>query len=284
MNTATEQKPASQWHQDWQNPGHVRLFGSRSALSNKGLIAHFEAFNDVLMLGDILSGRRGARLLEVGCATGEFYRYVRLKHPSVRYVGVDVSRVALERAREKYPQGVFLAHSPEASLAQTLRAGGLQETADVVYSKDVVHHQTDPFGFLAQLLNAASAGVVVRLRTRDNGESVFDPELSCQYHYNGWMPYLVLNLQQTIDFVLSRFQRAQITVQRNRMVLGGKENRYLPKDCYLPETGTAETAMAVLLKTDHPGEVHIEDKTDMRFPAPWPARLKSWLSGGKGGA
>jgi SAM-dependent methyltransferase len=228
----------------------------------------------VLLLGRILARQPAARLLEVGCATGELCRYLHLKHPSTRYHGLDVSRAALERAREKYPQDRFLLHDPEAPLARTLHLAGLSGPVEVVYSKDVVHHQTDPFGFLGQLLDLASDATVVRLRTRDRGETVLDPELSCQYHYNGWMPYLVLNLEETVDYVRRRHPKAEVTVQRHRMVLGGKENRCLPKDCYLPEVGTAETALAILLKTDRPGEVTVEDKPDMRFPEPWTARLR----------
>ncbi len=251
------------------------MFDARSALSDRALAGHYGAFNDVRMLGGILSRNPGASLVEVGCATGEFHRYLRLQFPSVRYCGIDVSRVALERARQKYPKGLFLLHSPERPVAETLLSGGQPESAEVVYSKDVVHHQTDPFGFLGQLLDRATEAVVVRLRTRDSGETVMDPELSCQYHYDGWMPYLVLNLQETVDFVRRRRPKAEVTVQRHRMVLGGKENRYLPKECYLLETGTAETAMAVLLKSGRPGEVRVEDKPDMRFPLPWYARWRS---------
>lgn len=237
-------------------------------------MSHYEAFSDVLLLGDVLSRNPDAQVVEIGCATGELYRYLQLKHPSVRYVGVDVSRVALQRAKQKYPEGLFILHDPEAPLEETLRQAGLREETEVIYSKDVIHHQTDPWGFLGQLLDRASKAAVVRLRTRDQGETVLDPNLSCQYHYNGWVPYLVLNLQEIIDFVRQRRPGAQLKVQRNRMILGGKENRYLPKECYLPETGTAETALAVLLKPDRPGEVLLEDKQDMRFPLPWYARWR----------
>lgn len=275
MNLSPTIKPGSKWHQDWQSPGHVRTYDARSAWPDRRLAAHYETFNDVLLLGKALARRPAARLVEVGCATGELCRYLHLKHPSTRYHGLDVSRVALERAREKYPQDRFLLHDPEAPLARTLHSAGLSGPIEVVYSKDVVHHQPDPFGFLGQLLDLASDAAVVRLRTRDFGETVMDPELSCQYHYDGWMPYLVLNLQETIDFVRRRLPQAEVIAQKNHMVLGGKENRYLPKECYLPQTGTAETAMAVLIETDHPGCVRVEDKVDMRFPLPWHARWRS---------
>lgn len=275
MSIAATTQTVSQWHQDWQDPGHAALFDGRRALSDRALVGHYESFNDVRLLGEILSRNKRVRLLEVGCATGEFYRYLRFEYARVRYCGVDVSHGALERARKKYPQGLFLLQKPGGSLPNTLRSAGWPEKVEVVYSKDVVHHQTDPFGFLSQLLGAASGAVVLRLWTRDSGRSVLDPNLSCQYHYNGWVPYLVLNLQETLDHVRGQAPGCQMIVQRHRMTLGGKENRYLPKECYLPETGTAETALAVLLQTDAPGQVRIEDKQDMQFPLPWYARWRN---------
>lgn len=255
-------KLESQWHEDWQSAGHVRLFDSRSALSDRQLIAHYRAFNDVLLLDEALFRNSQARLVEVGCATGEFYRYVKLNHPRVRYCGVDLSRAAIERAQQKYPEGSFFVNEPEAPWRESFRVAGLPEGAEVIYAKDVVHHQTDPFGFLGELLELAFQALVVRLRTRDVGQTVLDPELSCQYHYNGWMPYLVLNLQETLEFVLGKQPRARLVVRRNRMILGGRENRYLPKECYLPETGTAETALAVLLETHQPGTVDLLDRRE----------------------
>ena len=46
------------------------------------------------------------------------------------------------------------------------------------------------------------------------------------------------------------------------MILGGRNDRFLPKECYLPETRTAETAVGVFKKTASPGRVTIEDRPD----------------------
>jgi hypothetical protein len=46
------------------------------------------------------------------------------------------------------------------------------------------------------------------------------------------------------------------------MVLGGKHNRYLPKECYLDQTGTAETSVRVSLLGRNPGSVRIHDRVD----------------------
>ncbi len=274
-----QESPAisSSWYFDWQNPQHARHFDERSRLGRAALLRNYEAFNDVRLLTERISSPYSVGLLEVGCATGEFFRYLRSRFPSVEYTGVDVSQSALRRAREKYPHARFSAADPARSVLENFKAAGMQGRPHWVYSKDVLHHQVDPWGFLTQLLDAAEKGVVLRTRTRDRGPTVLDPELSCQYHYDGWMPYIVLNTEELKEFLLRRRPEAEVTVLRNPMVLGGRENRFLPKECYLPETGTAETALAIDFKTSQPGRVRVEDRVDLNPVSPF----RSWLRRGR---
>lgn len=263
MQIPLAEKPTSKWYQDWQAQSHAGLFDARSALPPRSLARNYESFSDVRILGEYLAhGVRGTTLLEVGCATGEFRRYLKLRYPGVAYCGVDISQPAITRAKEKYPEGRFCVTRPDRPLREEMAALGLPERPEILYSKDVVHHQTDPFGFLAQLLEIPSSLLVLRTRTRDQGASVLDPELSCQYHYRGWMPYLVFNVEELIGQILRSAPDCELVLYRNRMVLGGAENRFLPKECYLPETGTAETAVGVFLKTDHPRRVQVTDRAD----------------------
>lgn len=275
-------KPVSKWYQDWQSPDHAVLFDSRSRLADRPLVRNYESFSDVRLLQAAFGRSPEARLLEVGCATGEFYRYLRVRNPRARYHGMDISETAVTQARRKYPQGIFFQNRPEAQLQESLQAMGLPRELEILYSKDVVHHQTDPYGFLDQLIPAASEAVVLRLRTRDQGSSVMDPELSCQYHYHGWMPYIVLNIQELADFLRSRCSQAEIVLSRNYRVLGGRENRFLPKECYLPETGTAETAVGLFKKTSRSGDLRLENREEMLGSNGWKGRLKSFLRGGRG--
>ena len=251
----------NKWYRDWQSSAHVRQFDFRSVMSTPNLIRSYETLNDVQLLNERVSEANGVgTLLEVGCATGEFFRYLRLKWPEITYCGADISQAAIECARGKYPEGRFLPSSPsDVDLAEAL---GLDETPKFLYSKDVVHHQTDPFAFIERLIRTVTHTLVMRLRTRDRGTTVFDPELSCQHHYDGWMPYIVMNIDELVERVLTFRPSAELIIQRHHMVLGGLYKRYLPRDCYLLETGTAETAMAVFLETDHPGRVTVEDRPE----------------------
>jgi hypothetical protein len=76
------------------------------------------------------------------------------------------------------------------------------------------------------------------------------------------MPYIVTNLNELIEHLLKINPECEIAVLRNHMILGGQYNRFLPKECYLAETGTAETAVGVFKKTDHRDKVTIEDRPD----------------------
>ena len=252
----------AEWYSDWQHQQHVVQFDGRAHLSDTNLARSFEAFNDVRLLNERVERHREGTLVEVGCATGEFHRYLRLGYPKIRYCGFDISEPAITRARGKYPQGHFFLCRPGTPLRESMRECGLSGRPDLLYAKDVVHHQASPFEFMDDLLASAAEALIMRLRTRDVGATELDPERSCQYHYNGWMPYIVMNVQEVIDRIRRALPASELVVYRHHIVLGGRLNRFLPKACYLPDTGTAETAVGVFLTSNAPGRVTIEDRAD----------------------
>lgn len=262
------------WYGDWQHRAHAESFDGRSRLDRRNLIRNQEGFNDVRLLNERLSRDRRCSLLEVGCATGEFSRYLRMRYPRVRYYGMDISRPAVALAKLKYPQAAFYVTDPAVSLGEALRASGIPEHPEFVYAKDVVPHQVRPFAFLSELIHVALEAVIVRCRTRDQGKSELDPERSCQYHYDGWMPYLVLNLQELIEHVTAEARGCEIVAYRSRIVLGGQHHRFVPKELFLPETGTAETALGLFKRTEHPGRVIVEDRPDQNPAYTWDYLLK----------
>lgn len=222
----------------------------------------YEVFNDVQLLNERLHAAGGlGTVLEVGCATGEFFRYLSLKWPKITYVGTDISRPAIERALDKYPHGNFVVSEADDT-GDLVNLVGLKHRPDVLYCKDVVLHQTDPFGFIRGLLGITTQSLIMRLRTRDLGATVLDPDSSCQYHYDGWMPYIVINTDELIDAIRAASPGAELIVRKHHVVLGGLHSRNLPKDCYLSETGTAETAVEVFLGTDRPGHVTVENRRE----------------------
>lgn len=259
----------AQWYTEWQSQTHAVYFDGRTALGNRNLLRNYEGFNDVRLLNERIPSGAQLSLLEVGCATGEFYRYLRVKHPGVHYYGIDISEPAVARAQAKYPEGAFFVTEPSVEIGAALRAVGLPGHHEIVYAKDVIQHQTKSLEFLSELIAVASEAVIIRCRTRDVGTTEWDPNRSCQYHYGGWLPYIVINLQELLEHILREARGCEVVVYRNHMILGGLHHRFVPKELYLETTGTAETAVGIFTSTSSPGNVLLEDRLDGNPRYPW---------------
>jgi ubiquinone/menaquinone biosynthesis C-methylase UbiE len=106
------------------------------------------------MLRAALSPTGGARVLDVGCGTGNLS--VRLSAERAAVVGVDPSRAMVARARAK--AGAILARSPGASpppprflVAVAERLPFADGAFDAAVSSISIHHWDDPRGGFAEL-------------------------------------------------------------------------------------------------------------------------------------
>jgi SAM-dependent methyltransferase len=244
----------------WQDGTHARVFDEVSAYPDFLMRKRFESFNEVRLLRAHAGAVRGGTLFEIGCATGEFGRYAAKYLPQFTYTGFDISRPALARATAKYGGARYrLLEDPIDAFRDKFG------TASVVFCRDVVLHQLDPLAFVSRLLDIATEALVLRLRTRDAGETVLDAERSCQYHYDRhWVPYIVLNTRQLLDHLCADPAVSRVVVSRRYETLGGHNFRYLPKELFYRETGGAETALIVLKQAGRAGAPRVEydDRTD----------------------
>ena len=213
-------------YEAWNSPTHAEEFDNFRFVPTFVLKGIYERFNEVHLLREVAKDMpAGFSLLEVGCATGELYRYSSAQfRNAVTYTGCDISRPAIERARSKFPKGAsFRLIDEELSAVREMKA-------DIVFCRDVVHHQTDPFAFLRKLYGLCTRSMVLRIRTRDVGESVLDPELSCQYAYGTWVPFIVLNCDEVISELTQMEPRpARIKLIKDYVVLGGLMGDSSPK-------------------------------------------------------
>lgn len=76
---------------------------------------------------------------------------------------------------------------------------------------------------------------------------MLDPENLCQWHYGRWVPNMVMNSDEIIKSIRAKVPVESLYVIKKYIQLGGHVGRYLPKDCYYLETGTAETAICIKL-------------------------------------
>jgi SAM-dependent methyltransferase len=267
MPVMRDEAPAG-YYDAWAEAVHAREF-DRLALSPAFILKkHFESFNEVRLLKQASPAIRGTRFFEIGCATGEFYRYLRRNLPKFEYRGFDISAPAIVRARTKFESDRFVTITSISEMKA--RVG----TASVVFCRDVVHHQMQPLECIGELIDLSEECLVMRLRTRDVGATVLDPERSCQRHYdNYWVPYMVLNITELVDRLSSHPRVRSIIISRHYEVLGGLVSRYLPKDLYEVETGGAATAVLVRTGLDrregNEAPVQFDDRPDGPAFALW---------------
>lgn len=259
----------------WQEPIHADFFDARARNSLRLLRRVYENFNEFRLFLENKGYIRGRHFVEIGCATGELYRYSRCCHPEFSYRGFDISRPAIERAIQKYPDGQFDVCRPDLSDVIALNLNPA-----VVWARDVVVHQPDPFGYLSRLLPISNEVTILRLRTRDKGATVHDAELSCQWYSGHWVPYMVLNVDEAIEIICQAVPVKRMTILKSYVQLGGWHNRFLPKECYYPETGTAETAVYIVRSEDprtNP-EIVISSRKELHTVYPlWLRGVVSWL-------
>ena len=66
----------------WKEEEHAVHFDGLRFIPTPLLARRWEGFNEVRLLAELLHAAPRATVLEVGCATGEMYRYVARRHPA----------------------------------------------------------------------------------------------------------------------------------------------------------------------------------------------------------
>jgi len=244
----------------WQDQMHADVFDYLHKMPLYIVRKHYENFNEGRLLKKFEDEIHGDLFFEIGCATGELYRYLSHFYSRFRYVGFDISAPAVTRAKIKYPKGRF--HLLSSGIDEIVSEFG---RPDVLWCRDVVMHQDNPYRFLDQLISLSRDSVILRLRTRDVGDTVFDSEMSCQLHWDKyWVPYIVLNTDELIQKIRAHGDVKKIVLSRHYEVLGGHNYRFLPKELYSKNTGTAETAVFIQKgrRTGGTAEVFFLDQPD----------------------
>lgn len=227
------------WYSAWKSPQHVATFDRQARLPAWLLKKSIERFHEGQMLREVLANAPvGTRLTEIGCATGELSRYVRTYFPQIHYRGYDVSGAAIKRAYAKYSSEQF--NTTDTLLTHV-------EAGDIVFCRDVVHHQTAPWDFLDRLYALTRSTLILRLRTRETGKTELNPLDSYQMAGAHPVPYLILNREELSERMRWDWQPPpkQVTTRVHHMILGGKHGRYVPKACSESASGTAETAVCI---------------------------------------
>ena len=123
------------YSQDYFQTGYMKFY----AAEKKSAVQSNEAFSYRLAL--IERFKKNGRMLEIGCATGEFLRLSR--EMGWRVQGIEISRYAADNAIKNYNLEVFKGALEEACLSPA--------SFDVIVAGDILEHMPDPKGFLMRI-------------------------------------------------------------------------------------------------------------------------------------
>jgi len=249
----------------WQKVEHSKQFG-KSIKGKKTLLFldRFKRYLPARCLNYAVNslGTQNVSILDVGCAAGDFYAYLESIRSSVNwtYEGVDISKPAIEIARKHFGEDLFHLISTDGEL--------VGKRADIVLSVDVLIHQVEPFQHLARIFDCAGKLLVISLRTRETGDTVLDPELSCQINYGQWVPFIVFNIKQLYKAIFDLTPKPlKLTCFKEYQILGGENKRFLPKDLYTENPKTAITTL-LIEKCENDVASNIEEYEYISIPRP----------------
>ncbi len=179
-------------------------------------------------------------LLEVGIGAGNFFRLLKINKIFNHYTGADINENYISLAKELHEYKNF--YLTDENLKKNL-----EKKYDIVYSRNVALHQTDPYFFINNLINKARKILIIELKTRNKGETILDTNYSYQIVDGVLIPYIVLNFNELKDFLSNHklCQNSIITINREYTILGGKNLRHLEKDLFEKETGGANTTLTI---------------------------------------
>ena len=237
----------------WQNEENARQHGIGIALNNEfKFIAEFRPRIPARCLNYVtnVAPPSVTSVLDIGCAAGDLYAYM-IHQPASRnfeYEGVDISKPAIEAANRHYQTDRFRAIEGDEDLEG--------KSADIVVSLNVLPNHPKPLDHLDQILKCTGHYLVAHLRTRDNGETVLDPEISCMRLFGEWFPFIVININELYRKILtSAMAPVRISCFKEYMMLAGSGPKFLPKELFVEEAKTASTTLIV---EKHPDGIESE--------------------------
>lgn len=123
--------------------GRNRPYGSRRAAAKWASMCRFIARFDP----------RPNRALDFGCAEGDFLAHARTFFPRTQWIGADVSRYAVERARQRLRDVELIPADEISSIAG--------RSLDLVTAFDVLEHIADLDGVVGELARVLRPGGVL---------------------------------------------------------------------------------------------------------------------------
>ena len=91
----------------WNKEEHKKAFDIWNTMSKSYFKFLFGCFYENKYLINHLKKNPNLSLLDIGCATGQLLRYLKLKKVLVDYFGVDISESCIQKAQEIHEKNCF---------------------------------------------------------------------------------------------------------------------------------------------------------------------------------
>ncbi len=143
----------------------------------------------------------GAKVLDVGCASGGFFNIMRSIEPTIDYTGIDIAEPSIEIAKARYPEATFLVTD-----GSTIPFD--DNEFDLVHCTSVLVIEPRYEGVIREMYRVANRFVLADIRLLKGIGGVTDPKDSYyRIEFNGefdgtTVPYVIADADEVVDFIL----------------------------------------------------------------------------------
>ncbi len=143
----------------------------------------------------------GAKVLDIGCASGGFFNIMRSMEPTIDYVGMDIVEAAIELAQNRYPEARFM-------LADGFEIPFDDGTFDLVHCTSVLNNEPRYQELLPEMYRVSNRFVLTDMRLLKNlknkgnsGPFCYDIKFEGESQ-EATVPYVVNDADEVVNYVL----------------------------------------------------------------------------------
>ena len=143
----------------------------------------------------------GAKVLDIGCASGGFFNIMRSMEPTIDYVGMDIVEAAVELARNRYPEARFM-------LADGFEIPFDDGTFDVVHCTSVLNNEPRYQELLPEMYRVSNRFVLTDMRllkdlAANGGSGPFYYDIKFEGDsQEATVPYVVNDADEVVNYLL----------------------------------------------------------------------------------
>ncbi len=150
----------------------------------------------------------GARVLDVGCASGGFFNIMRTLEPAIEYTGIDIAEPSINAARQLYPDANFM-------VTDGLTIPFDDDEFDLVHCTSVLVVEPRYQDVIREMYRVSKRFVLADMRLLNDpdaagnrGDSLFKIQFEGEFE-GTTVPYVVSDADEVVNFMLSLDPRPQ---------------------------------------------------------------------------